>query len=144
MVSTTFRTPTSNAQPAQEAHREQPKSPPAATVDADVEVPFTSWKVAHKVPFTAEYFDVAKFYNEPGALFTEEAENINKYFEDKVTRGEIVDDAGAIRHRLKEIEKHIGIQKGERPVLRLSKVSAYINFLRDTDNIKLNSMKYGQ
>lgn len=142
MVSTTFRTQQPSA-PVKESPRQESKSPSAPAQVSD-DVPFTSWNIEHKVPFSAEFFDVAKIYNEPGALFTKEIENINKYFEDKVAHGEIVDDAGAIRHRLREIERHIGIEKGERPVIRISKVSAYIDFLRDTDNIKFNSMKYGQ
>ena len=146
MVSTTFRSPetSDSSKVTPEAPRPESEKPKAPAPEAAQSDSFTLYEGAYKHPYTADYFEVGKIYNEPGALFKEEVEKIEQYFAGKIRKGEMVDRAQTISEKLKAIEKHIGVDRSERPIIRLSKVAAYIDFLMKTDNIKLNQLKYGQ
>ena len=42
------------------------------------------------------------------------------------------------------MEKLVGYDKTERTVVKMAKLSAYVKFLRDIDNIESHSTKYGR
>lgn len=113
---------------------ENPKTP--------VEVPYTDYQNVNKKPYVVDYLELGDQYEEAG--YKEEIDAINDYFKTAVEQGYLENKTEAIKHRLKNIEKMAGVDKSERMVVRVAKIKAYTDFLKETRNIEKLIQKYGQ
>lgn len=115
------------------------KEPSNTTVPGtDTTVPFTAYNQEHSHPYTADKYELGDHWKE-----YEEVSVIEDYFKDLIDQGQMANSTEAVDEKLKSIEKMINIDKTMRTVLKLGKISAYIKFLRETDSLERNSVKYG-
>ena len=76
------------------------------------------------------------------AGFKEDFDVISSYFKDKINQGEMSDSIESVNEKLKWIEKMANIDKTERTVMKIEKIKAFVKFLKETDQIKVNGAKY--
>jgi hypothetical protein len=122
----------------------QIKGDGAGTHESNVEPPFTDYQKQYKHPFIVDYFKLGDRWADELGGFSEEVKSIEGYFTDKINKGEMINDTEAVREKLKGIYKLCNIDKTERTTMQIEKLAAYIDFLRKTDDIKLNHQKYGR
>jgi hypothetical protein len=89
----------------------------------------------HKHPFTADYYQLAEFWNEKDGQ-SAEAKKIETHLKELVTEQELENSTTAAREYLKELEKKAGVEKSERTLMKLTKVAAYIDFLQTIQTAK--------
>jgi cystathionine beta-lyase family protein involved in aluminum resistance len=117
--------------------------PKRADTNADLNnESFLGYEMETKKPYLSEYFGVQETWNEPLAGFKEDFEVIESYFKDKINHGEMEDTIEAVKEKLKWIEKMANIDKTERTVMKIEKIKAFVKFLKETDQIKVNGAKY--
>lgn len=110
----------------------------------DIEPPFTDYEKVHKRPYIADHFKLGDRWSDELGGFEHEVKAIESYFAEKINRGEMKNDTAAVREKVNSIYKLCNIDKTERTTMQIEKLSAYIDFLRKTDAIKLNNLKYGR
>jgi len=130
--------------PAPQNTEPQAKGDGAGTHESDVEVPFTEYQKQHHKPFVADHFKLGDRWADEIGGFNTEVTSIEGYFKDKIEKGEMVNTTEAVREKLKGIYKLCNIDKTERTTMQIEKLAAYIDFLRKTDDIKLNHHKYSR
>jgi hypothetical protein len=112
------------------------------TIEINEEVPFTDYIQQHKHPFLVDHFKLGDAWQDKFGGFKDEIDTIEGYFRGKIELGEMQNDTKAVQEKFKEIYKLCKIDKTERTTMQLEKLAAYIRFLKDTDNIKVNHSKY--
>lgn len=130
--------------PAKTEIAPQIKGDGAGTHESNVEPPFTDYQKQYKHPFIVDHFKLGDRWADELGGFSEEVKSIEGYFTDKINKGEMINDTEAVREKLKGIYKLCNIDKTERTTMQIEKLAAYIDFLRKTDDIKLNHQKYGR
>ena len=60
----------------------------------------------------------------------------------KIESGELANSINAINEEYKQLEKVTGMKKEERKAVKIETIAAYVKFLNETDNIKLNLSRY--
>lgn len=141
MTISVTRTNTSEPTPTPEI---QKKGDGVSTQETDVEPPFTEYEKVYKKPFLVDHFKLGDSWQDSFAGFDSDIRNIEDYFKGKITTGELKNDSTSVKEKLKTIYKLCGIDPTERTTMQIEKLSAYIDFLKKTDNIKLNHNKYGR
>lgn len=121
---------------------EEKITPHSNTDASEVEVPFSSYKQEHKKPYTAEYFKLGDVWNADSG-FSDDVEKIEQYFIHQTEQGELENTTEAVKESLKRIEKMTGVDATERMVVKLAKIAAYINFLKESKSIEKMAGKYG-
>lgn len=111
---------------------------------SDIEPPFTDYEKQYKRPYIADHFKLGDKWSDELGGFEQEVKSINEYFAEKINHGEMKNDTETVREKLKGIYKLCNIDRTERTTMQIEKLAAYIDFLRKTDNIKLNNQKYGK
>lgn len=139
MDSTTARTPVKSGE-ATSVSLEQ-KTPSTGQVDDKVQVPYTEYKKANSRPYVADYFELGDLWKDPQSGKSPEVENIEQYFMDKINSGELANDTNVIKEELKKMEKLNNISKEPRAVVKMGILSAHIEFLKKSENIKLGQKK---
>lgn len=112
----------------------------ASVQETKVQPPFTDYESVHKHPYLVDHFELGDRWRDG---FEKEINNIEDYFKSKIELGELKNDTEAVKDKLKGIYKLCNIDKNERATMQIEKLSAYIEFLKKTDHIKLNHAKYG-
>ena len=103
---------------------------------------FLGYEMETHKPYLSKYFGVEETWNEPMAGFKEDFDVISSYFKDKINQGEMSDSIESVNEKLKWIEKMANIDKTERTVMKIEKIKAFVKFLKETDQIKVNGAKY--
>lgn len=140
---TTLVTRASTIEPI-ETSEPQVKGDPSSTHESEAPVPYTDYQKTHHHPYLVEHFELGDTWQDSLGGFNDEITTIESYFKDKIEQGEMKNDVESVKERLKSIYKLCGIDKTERTTMQIEKLSAYIEFLRKTDHIKLNNQKYGR
>lgn len=109
----------------------------------NVEVPYLDYEAQKSHPFSVDHYELGDRWRDPTGGFPSEVSEIENYFREKITSGEVANSLSAVKARLKEIEKVTNVSKEERRVIKLSTIAAYIKFLKETDNIKRSITRYG-
>lgn len=136
MVDTTFR------QPVKQNEVKPEVMPKRADSKGDIDTgSFLGYEVEN-APYLSKYYDVENVWSDPSAGFKEDFEFINSYFKEKINKGEMADTVEAVKDKIKWIEKLANIDKNERIVMKIEKTKAFIRFLKETDQIKVNGTKY--
>ena len=134
----------------------QPKVKPKAEVEikeevepevqvgkaSDVEPPFTDYKAVKHKPFTVDYFKLDGNWEDKTGGFKQEIEALEAYVKSRIEQGQLNNTLEAVKKFYKKVEKMSQADRTERVTMRISKMAAYIKFLKDTDDIKLNYVKY--
>ena len=94
-------------------------------------------------PFSVDYFGLGDTWQEPTGGFPKEVKEIEDYFADKISSGDIENSIDAVKDRLKEILKITNMSKEGRNLIKVETVAAYIKFLRETDDIRQSVKRYG-
>ncbi len=108
--------------------------------ESDIEVPFLDYRSEHKRPFCADFFDLGDIGND--SIYDDDIGQIEGYLKDLIDRGKMPNDTKMAKEKLKQMEKMIGYDKTERTVVKMAKLSAYVKFLKETDEIESQSNKY--
>jgi hypothetical protein len=115
----------------------------AQTIKADGDVPFTDYQKEHNHPFLVDHFELGDSWQDKYGGFEEEIDTIEGYFRGKIEHGQMQNDTEAVKEQFKKIYKLCNIDKTERVTMQIEKLAAYIKFLKETDDIKMNHYKYG-
>lgn len=121
----------------------QIKGDGVSTQDTDVEPPFTEYEKINKHPYIVDHFKLGDTWQDSLGGFDSEVRTIEDYFKGKIASGEMKNDIASVKDKLKGIYKLCGIDQTERTTMQIEKLSAYIEFLKKTDSIKLHHTKYG-
>jgi len=111
---------------------------------SDIEPPFTDYEKQYKRPYLVDHFKIGEMWQDKLGGFEGEIKSIESYFADKISAGEMKNEIGSVKEKLNSIYKLCNIDKTERTTMQIEKLAAYIDFLRKTDDIKLNHTKYGR
>jgi hypothetical protein len=122
---------------------ESPK-PPDVKVggESSIEVPFLDYRSEHKKSFCADFFELGDMGNE--SVYDDDIGEIEGYLKEQIESGKMDNSTQSAKDKLKAMEKLVGYDKTERTVVKMAKLSAYVKFLRDIDNIESHSTKYGR
>jgi hypothetical protein len=112
------------------------------TFESDEEVPFTDYQKQHHHPFLVDHFNLGDSWADKFGGFKDEIDTIEGYFKSMIEKGEMKNEVDAVKEKFKEIYKLCKIDKTERITMQIEKLAAYIRFLIETDDIKLNHNKY--
>ena len=111
----------------------------STTERSGVEVPYTEYQSETKIPYTAKYLGVENIWEE--REIADDIQEIEEYIGDQVNRGELKNDIGTVKTKLKSIEKMANIDTLESPGLRLIKLSSFIKYLKHLDG-RMKNGKY--
>ena len=133
----TFR---EKAEPAKE-----PVTPSSNTTTGDltkVEVPYTDYEKTNGKPFTAQHFKLGETWDDPNGGFAKELSLIEEFVSDQISKGDLPNNIDAVKDAFKKMEKTIGIDKNERPLMKIELMSAYVEFLMKCDKVKFDRNRY--
>jgi hypothetical protein len=132
------------SQPANTPPAPQIKGDGVQTQDTDVQPPYTEYEKEFKHPYLVEHFGLGDSWQDKFGGFDNDIRTIDNYLKNKIEQGELKNDVESVKEKIKSIYKLCGIDKNERVTMQIEKLSAYIDFLKKTDHIKLNHQKYGR
>lgn len=93
-----------------------PQPTNASQPGANVEVPYTSYSSEKNHPFTVDYFGLGDTWNSYEGGFPKEISLLEDYLSEQISSGEIANSIGAVKERLKQMEKVNNIGKEERTI----------------------------
>lgn len=140
MTTTTFKTKTEPAKPTEFKKSEDNST---HSVVNDVEVPYTSYESEKGNPYTVDHFKLGEFWSEDN-VFTKDIDSLEGYINKKIEKGEWANNKDVVKKELQKMEKLIDVKDEVRPVVKISKMVAYIDFLKETDSIMSNFGKYNR
>lgn len=106
------------------------------------EVPYLDYKTSTGHPYSVDKFKLGDTWEDPVGGYPEEIKVIEDYFKKKIESGELANSINAINEEYKQLEKVTGMKKEERKAVKIETIAAYVKFLNETDNIKLNLSRY--
>lgn len=116
----------------------------AGTQDVKIEVPYTEYEHMNHHPYVVDHFKLGDSWKEKLGGFEKEVGVIEDYFKGEIDKGQLKNEVEAVKEKLSKIYKLCGIDKTERVTMQIEKLSAYLEFLKKTDNINLNHEKYSR
>lgn len=147
MSDTVFRSagvPGSSPQPETP---QAPKDTMTPVFESKVEPPFTDYEKTTGKPFVLEHYGLGSLVNRgdiyDSSVFSSEVENINRYINHQIEKGEVSNTTEGVKNELKRIEKIINVKADARASMRIQLVAEYASFLLKSDGIKRKSFKYG-
>lgn len=127
-MDTTFRTKSTSA----------PEVAPVATKsdatfnESEIEVPYTDYRRMKGHSHSVDYFGLGDNYD----VFSNEINEIDTYFREKINSGEIANSRSAVEREIKEMEKLNKTEFEERPIVKIGVLYEYIKFLQSTTRTK--------
>jgi len=112
----------------------------------DVEAPFSDYEQEHGKPFLVDHYELGNMWNRTdmySEAFVPEVNAINTYLDHIIGRGDIGNTPEAVKSELKKIEKIINVRSDQKKSIRIGMVAEYVKFLMKSENIKMESAKYG-
>ena len=109
----------------------------------DVEPPYTDYQTIKHKPYMVDYFKLDGNWEDKTGGFKQEIEALEAYVRERIEQGQLDNTIDAVKGFFKKVEKMSQADQTERVTMRISKMAAYIKFLKETDDIKLNYVKYG-
>lgn|SRR3990167_1893288 len=139
MGDTIFRTKTD---PTIEKPVEQKEGTGEGIIDIKEEPPYLDYQRIIGHPYIVDHFKLGDTWRDKLGGFEKEVESIDGYFKDQIEQGQIQNNVSAIKEKVNKIYRLCGIDKTERVTMQIERLAAYIQFLKKTDDIKLNHYKY--
>lgn len=115
--------------------KETVKADPKITTGTDVETPVALYEQLKGKPYTAEYYDVEKIWDNPDLDMKKDIKAIEKYYVSKVQRNEIADGKDNFKKFVKSLEKAIGVSDLTPNTVKISKLAKYIKFMLEAEKI---------
>jgi hypothetical protein len=146
MTGVVFRGESVN-EPNVSQEQEKASNEPTTQRDSEVEPAFTIYESAKNKNPIGEYYGIevnGKTSDGEGTDYYSDFKAIEKYFREKIERGEIENTQEAVKLLLKKYEKTLEIEKSERLVVKIQKMLAYIKFKEEVDKILADNLKYGR
>lgn len=106
------------------------------------EPPYTDYEKMKGHPFVVDHFKLGDTWKDKLGGFEKEVDLIEGYFKDRIEQGQMKNDIISVKEKLDGIYKLCNIDKTERVTMQIEKLSAYLEFLKKTENIELNHFKY--
>lgn len=111
--------------------------------ETKVSPPFKDYVSQYNHPYTVDYFGLGDTWEQKEGGFGKEVSIIESFIESEIDKGEIPNNIEAVKDVLKKLEKMTGIDKNERPLMKIETLAAYVEFLMKCDKIKFNIKRYG-
>jgi hypothetical protein len=108
----------------------------------DIEAPFTHYKEINHHSYIVDHFKLGDTWKDKLGGFENEVSLIEDYFKEEIGKGNIKDDISSVKSKMDKLYKLCDIDKSERITMQIEKLSAYLEFLKKTENIKTKN--YGQ
>jgi hypothetical protein len=125
-----------------EARVGEGKTPDSQPI-VELEVPYTDYEAKNGHPYTVDYFDIGKYWDEGMGGYEDEIAIIEDFIFNKIKTGEWANDRKKIKAELKKIERVTNMKDETRKVVKVGTMVAHINFLTKSDKIKKDFGKYG-
>jgi len=107
----------------------------------DIDTPVALYEQIKGKPYTAEYYEVEKIWDNPDLDMKSDVKAIEKYYVSKVQRNEVADGKDNYKKFIKGLEKAIGLTDLTPNTVRISKLAKYIKFMQEADKIDQRSRK---
>lgn len=101
----------------------------------DEEVPFTEYKNVKNHPYLVDHFKLGDSWKDKDGGFEKEVSFIEDYFKGEIEKGNIKNDISSVKQKMDKLYKLCNIEKSERTTMQIEKLSAYIEFLKKTEDI---------
>jgi hypothetical protein len=98
-------------------------------------VPYTDYKSQNGRPYLVDYYQIGDTWRDKLGGFETEINTIDMYLKDKIENGIMDNSLEAVKIMIKKLEKQCGVNKEDRTVSKVSKLSAYAEFLLKTRNL---------
>lgn len=108
----------------------------------DVTPPYSEYKRITGKPIEAEYFGLGNHWQVYEGEVGDELKVIQDYFQEKTGSGEMDNSVDAVKTKLKELERLVGVDKTERTVVKMAKIAAYVKFLKESSKIERDNKHY--
>lgn len=133
MADTTFRTKITPEATSAEADVKAVKSDttPSSLTD-NVPVPYTEYSSKNGRPYIVDYYQIGDTWRDSVGGFETEVNTLDMYLRDKIESGLMDNSTEAVKEAIKKIEKMCGVNKEDRTVNKIAKISAYAEFLLKT------------
>lgn len=138
MSDSTFRSKITPTAAQVEAGKEKPMGSPDTTPSSltdHVEVPYTEYRSQNDKPYLVDHYEIGDTWQDGDGGFEYEVNTIDRYLNDKIESGLIDNKVGAIKEVIKKLEKQCGVNKEDRTVSKIAKMSAYAEFLMKTKRL---------
>lgn len=109
----------------------------------NIEPPFLDYSREHGKPFVVEHYELGDRWQDSPGGFSPEVSIIENYLEQQILDRQIENSVPAIKKRIKEIEKIVGVDKEDRKVIKLEVMSEYVKFLMKKSDLYKNITRYG-
>ena len=136
MSDSTFRTKIEPVITTEVANAKQNKgdTTPSSITDS-VEVPYTAYREKNGKPYLVDHYQIGDTWQEKLGGFETEINIIDMYIKDKIESGLMDSSLDAVRETIKKLEKQCGVNKEDRTVSKIAKLSAYAEFLMKTKRL---------
>ena len=99
---------------------------PTSGGETTVSPPFKDYSVEHNHPYTVDYFGLGDTWEQKEGGFGKEVSTIEAFIESEIDKGEIPNNTDAVKEALKKLEKMTGVDKNERPLMKIETLAAYV------------------
>lgn len=106
-----------------------------------VDTPIALYEQLKGKPYTAEYYEVGKIWDNPDLDMKGDIKDIERYYVSKVQHNEVADGKDNFKKFIKSLEKAIGLTDLTPNTVRISKLAKYIKFMEEADKIDKKSRK---
>lgn len=141
MADTVFRTKTESTPTSAPSENKVGSNVSVSTTS--VEVPYLDYSREHGHPHSVDYFKLGDTWKDPVGGFHKEVSAVEDYFNELIENGDIPNSITAVKDRLKSMLKVTNMDKEERNVIKMEVLASYVNFLRQSSDIKRNVKRYG-
>jgi hypothetical protein len=129
----------SNQTVQQPIKNENVVGPEVQTERIHEQVPYTEYRSKNGKPFMADYYNLGDNWE----VFNKEITTIEDYLQVRIENGELANDIDTIKKEIKKMEKLHNLKDEPRAVIKIGTIASYVDFLNDTEGIKMNWGKYG-
>ena len=142
MTDTVFRSKVTQTEVVPEAQKVVKRTDKFEEQKLSNEIPYTDYEKFNHHPYLVDHFKLGDTWRDKIGGFEKEITNIEEYFRERINHGQMQNTTEAVKDTIKKIYKLCKIDKNERITMQIEKLSAYIEFLKKTDDIKLKHYKY--
>lgn len=131
MSETTFREASSGGESKPQAETPEVKNPDRP--EGGGPTPIALYSELEGKPYSAKFFEVEDIYKESESL-AEELDFIDRYYREKVQRGELEDGKKTYKNMIKEAEKATDTKNAGNN-LKIAKISAFLKYMGNLKKI---------
>lgn len=103
--------------------------------EVNTEPPYTSYEAVNPRPFLVDHYQLGDTWKEKMGGFVKEVDALNNYLTYEIESKKIDGSLSSVREVLKSLEKQANVNKTDRIVSKIAKISAYVDFLNKTRDL---------